>query len=349
MAVGAAGVERRPGDVEVRPRQPGGELAQERRGEQAAAPADPVVLGEVGDLAAADPLVHLLGDRHRPLLPRRRSRRAASTCVDDVLADRCTPAIRSPSATTMWPVRVATSRITSGFCSVARTSASAEDQPALGVGVEHLDRGAAVHRQHVAGPVAPTRRPCSRPSARTCVTLTGRPSAAIANVAWTTAAAPAMSHFMSFMLVRRLDRQPAGVEGDALADQREVGLGVPRRVGQLDQPRRGARAARRRRGCRRSRARRACSRRARRSVTLGAPRPLPSFLRGLDDRVGERRRASGRPGGVLTQSRVAATAVGDDLRLLERRRRLLLAGRRAEHDDVAGRPSPPFWLPSCTS
>ena len=57
-----------PGDVEVGPGEAGGELAQERGGEQPAAPADPVVLGEVGDLAAADPLVHVLGDRHRPVV-----------------------------------------------------------------------------------------------------------------------------------------------------------------------------------------------------------------------------------------------------------------------------------------
>ena len=52
----------------------------------------------------------------------------------------------------MWPVRVATSMITSGSCSTARHQAVGEDQPALGVGVEHLDGLAAVHREHVAGP-----------------------------------------------------------------------------------------------------------------------------------------------------------------------------------------------------
>ena len=74
------------------------------------------------------------------------------------------------------------------------------------------------------------------------VTLTGSPSAAIASVAWTTAAAPAMSHFMVFMPCAGLMRQAAGVERDALADQREVGLGALGGVGQLDQPRRRARA-----------------------------------------------------------------------------------------------------------
>ena len=74
------------------------------------------------------------------------------------------------------------------------------------------------------------------------VTLTGSPSAAIANVAWTTAAAPAMSDFISSMLCGRLDGQAAGVERDALADEREVRRRALGGVGQLDQPRRRVRA-----------------------------------------------------------------------------------------------------------
>ena len=60
------------------------------------------------------------------------------------------------------------------------------------------------------------------------LTLIGSPSWAIANVACTTAAAPAMSDFISFMLRGRLDGEAAGVEGDALADQREVRRWAPR-------------------------------------------------------------------------------------------------------------------------
>src|ERR687897_649910 len=65
VAVGAAGVEGRPRDVEVGPGQVSGELAKVRRGEQAAAPTDAVVLQEVGDLAGLDPVDDRLGDRHR--------------------------------------------------------------------------------------------------------------------------------------------------------------------------------------------------------------------------------------------------------------------------------------------
>ena len=75
------------------------------------------------------------------------------------------------------------------------------------------------------------------------VTWTGSPSRAIASVAWVTVAAPAMSHFMVSMPLAGLDGQAAGVEGDALADEREVGDRVGGGVAQLDQPRRGARAA----------------------------------------------------------------------------------------------------------
>jgi hypothetical protein len=55
----------------MRPRDPvSDELAQERRREHGTTPRLRVVLAEVGDLGAADLLLHLLGDRHRPhLLP----------------------------------------------------------------------------------------------------------------------------------------------------------------------------------------------------------------------------------------------------------------------------------------
>ena len=81
----------------------------------AAAPAHPVVLGQVGDLAAVDALV---------ASPRGS---ASARCASPAVVGRgeharrrrrrspITPATLSPSATTMAPVRVATSRITSGF------------------------------------------------------------------------------------------------------------------------------------------------------------------------------------------------------------------------------------------
>ena len=43
------------------------------------------------------------------------------------------------------------STIASGLLLAGRDDPVGQDQPALGVGVEHLDGRAAVHRQHVAG------------------------------------------------------------------------------------------------------------------------------------------------------------------------------------------------------
>ena len=54
------------------------------------------------------------------------------------------------------------------------------------------------------------------------VTLTGSSSSAIATVAATTAAAPAMSSFIVCIEAPGLMREAAGVEGDALADEGEV-------------------------------------------------------------------------------------------------------------------------------
>ena len=65
---------------------------------------------------------------------------------------------------------------------------------------------------------------------RYAVTATSGLSAAIAIMAAATAAAPAMSHFISHMPCGRLDRHAAGVEGDALADQRDAASSRPRGV-----------------------------------------------------------------------------------------------------------------------
>ena len=132
-----------------------------------------------------------------------------------------TPPSLSPSATTMWPVRVATSRITSGFCSVATHQRVAEDQAALGVGVEDLDGGAAVHREDVAGP---DRGAADHVLGHRGVRRHLERQAEVGDRERGGDDRGGAGH-VGLHLVHaggRLDGQPAGVEGDALADQREV-------------------------------------------------------------------------------------------------------------------------------
>ena len=122
---------------------------------------------------------------------------AAST-ASTTSSEPITPPTRSPRASTMWPVRVATSRITSGFRSVARTSASARiSRPSASV----LSTSTVVPPYIVSTSPGRIAEPDTMFSAigTKVVTLTGSPSAAIASVAWTTAAAPAMSLFISCM------------------------------------------------------------------------------------------------------------------------------------------------------
>ena len=98
----------------------------------------------------------------------------------------------------MWPVSVATSRITSGFASVASTSASpSTSRPSASV----LRTSTVVPPYIVSTSPGRIDEPDTMFSAigANVVTLRGSPSRAMASVAWTTAAAPAMSDFMSFI------------------------------------------------------------------------------------------------------------------------------------------------------
>ena len=101
----------------------------------------------------------------------------------------------SPSATTMWPVSVATSRITSGLLSAAITSASAMiSRPSASV----LVTSTVVPPYIVStspGRIAAPEIMFSAIGAYV-VTAIGSPSWAMTKVACTTAAAPAMSYFM---------------------------------------------------------------------------------------------------------------------------------------------------------
>ena len=112
------------------------------------------------------------------------------------------PVTRSPSATSQAPVRVATSSSTSGSDSVARTRPSAStSRPSASV----LSTSTVRPPYIVSTSPGRVEAPETMFSAigTTVVTRTGSPSSAIANVAATTAAAPAMSHFIVVMLPRR--------------------------------------------------------------------------------------------------------------------------------------------------
>ena len=98
----------------------------------------------------------------------------------------------------MCPVSVATSTITSGFFSVASTSASPRTRrPSASV----LRTSTVVPPYMVSTSPGRTAEPDTMFSAigANVVTFSGSPRRAIASVAWTTAAAPAMSDFISFI------------------------------------------------------------------------------------------------------------------------------------------------------
>ena len=164
-------------------------------------------------------------------------------------------------------------------------------------------------------------------AARTAIARTGSPSAAIAPMPCSAPAPPAMSPFMSSMLRGGLQRDPAGVEGDRLADEAEHDVGARRRRRLVAQARSGAARC----GCRgrprRARPCRACRARAGRA-------PPPS---------GARARARARCACSRERLRVqlvrrhvrevarAVRALGDERRALGRRaqlRRLEVRRRR---------------------
>ena len=179
----------------------------------------------------------------------------------------------------------------------------AEDHPALGVGVEHLDPLAVEHGDHVTRPVAGARRHVLR-HRQVAGHRHGRLERG--DRQHRRADGRRAGHVGLHLphALRRLDRDAAGVEGDALADQRHpLAVGLARRgVGQLDQPRRGLRAlpdgddAAVPAG-RAAPARRAPRRRGRRPGRRRRPR---------------RRTAGGRSsfGAVLTQSRLSPHRAG---------------------------------------
>ena len=139
---------------------------EERRGEQRASPSAPscAAAGRRPCSRCGPPRGSRRGSAAATAA--RRSSRAAACTAAAVSSSPKTPATWSPSATMHGPVRVATSTIDVGVVLGGHRERVGQDQPALGVGVGHLDGLAAVHRQHVAGAHRARRRSCSPPSAR---------------------------------------------------------------------------------------------------------------------------------------------------------------------------------------
>ena len=115
-----------------------------------------------------------------------------------------------------------------------------EHQPPLGVGVEHLDGAAAVLRDHVSRPVG---RPAGQVLGGRDQAGDPRPDTQLAQRRHDRDHGATRRHvgLHRHHRLARLEREPAGVERDALADQHDVRRtpSRPRRavVGDLDQPR----------------------------------------------------------------------------------------------------------------
>ena len=151
------------------------------------------------------------------------------------------PKVRLPSASTIAPVSVATSIDRVRVLLRGAGQRVGQDQPALGVGVEHLDGLAAVHAQDVtragggagrhvlgqcqpAGDVDAQAEPGGRDDG-------GEDGGGAAHVA-----------LHRLVVARGLEGDAARVVGDALADQREGLRRLGVRVRELDQARRMDRA-----------------------------------------------------------------------------------------------------------
>ncbi len=258
MAVGAAAVDLVARDVHVRPGQPAGELPQERRGVQATAPAHPVVLEQVGDLGRGDPLLHLLGDRHRPQLLARDRAGVEHRPDRRVRAEDGTDPVAEGDLEVAGQGGHVDDDV--GLLLAGQLERVAEQHPALGVGVGDLDGLAAVHRDDVAGTHRGAgdhvlgHRGVGGDLDREAEAGDGEGRCDHGGRAGHVA-------LHADHAAGRLDGEAARVEGDALADEGQVALGALGRPGQRGPAAAWRRSCCRRRACRRSRARRAACRR----------------------------------------------------------------------------------------
>ena len=210
-------IEGRPGDVQVRPAHPvGHELPQE----QPATSIPPYRSGATlarSATAESRPLRSSsgsgIGHMASPARPA-----AATTASRSASSLAMTPAIRGPSATSWAPVSVATS--TTGVGRVLdRTGPARRPAPAaLGVGVEHLDGLAAVDGDDVGRALRAAARHVLG-HRQVADDVHRGPSAAMACSAPSDRRRAAHVGLHGLHRLGRLQRQPAGVERDALADE----------------------------------------------------------------------------------------------------------------------------------
>ena len=142
--------ERGPGDVEVHPRHAVDELLQEQPGGERAA----VAAGRCSS-CRRPPTRAACGTRRAAgaaTPARRRGRRRRAPASTHASSLPMSPAILSPSATMHAPVSVARSIDRGRLVLRRERERVGQDEPTLGVGVEHLDGLAVADLQHVAGP-----------------------------------------------------------------------------------------------------------------------------------------------------------------------------------------------------
>ena len=198
--------ERRPGDVEVRPRHAVDELGEEERADDRAGVAADVL--QVGDRALQ--IVAILAHQRQlpeplaagPARCQQRDRRAPGRCPG-----------RKRSSVPERDPRGAGERgeVDDGVRAASRAASDervGEDQPALGVGVENLHRLAVARTGSRRRASAHARRAGSRSQARRPSPRSGSPRAAATDTACSAAAPPAMSYFMVSIDFAGLSERP---------------------------------------------------------------------------------------------------------------------------------------------
>ena len=233
--------EGRAGDVDVRPRPLAGELlaGTRRRAPGRAWPQVGRVL-HVGEDASrrsggsAGASGTATRGRRSPRRPRR-SRRATRR------RSRRRPRRGRRARRSIAPVSVARSSDVRRALLARVPERVGEHEPALGVGVRDLDRLAVRGREDVARAGTRRRSACSRSAATTVERrAAGSPSSAIAPDACDHGRAAGHVALHVLHVQRRLERDPAGVERDRLADEPEHDVGACRRPAGRSAARSGA-------------------------------------------------------------------------------------------------------------
>ena len=167
------------------------------------------------------------------------------------------------------------------------------------------------------------------------VTLTGRPSRAIARVAAMTQAAPAMSPFMFTMLEEGLMVRPPESKVTPLPTSARWAMAPWGDQVSLARRERRVRAVADAEGAAAAHARSSCSWSQISSFTFGAPRPLVTAWCAVGHEVGQQRGSAVRRG-LVDPVAGQRDGVGEDLRLSKAATASALRAIGGEHDDVVG-------------